>query len=194
VDKARVYLPRSFDGSDYGYVNLNAPHEYLASGQWVTVASPWRESIPLLAKIGGAIPVGKDVQTRMPGDKSPESKALPEDDHRGVEIFPPKGSSHGHTFSTTWYEDDGLSLKPNISSFMVSYVSTEEKVTVAVAPHSDNIFVPSWKDVVLLLPHGDERYIESSRGFSVERLSRDSNGRVRYRMPLTNSRDRLAKL
>lgn len=194
VDKARVYLPRSFDGFDYGYVNLNAPYEYLASGQWVTVASPWRESIPLLAKIGGAIPVGKNVQTRMPGDKSPESKGLPEDDYRGVEVFPPKGSSHGHIFSTTWYEDDGLSLKPNISSFTVSYVSTEEKVTVLVTPHSDNIFVPAWKNVALILPHGDERYIESSRGFSVERLSRDSNGRVRYRMPLATARDRLAKL
>ncbi|KAK4942598.1 hypothetical protein LTR10_017727 [Elasticomyces elasticus] len=185
VDRARVYLPRSSDGFDFGYINLNAPYEYLASGQWVTIDSPWRQSIPLLAKIGGAIPVGKSVHTRMPGDKkSPESRTLPADDWRGIEIFPPKGSSHGHTFSTTWYDDDGLSQKPNISSFTVSYVSTEEKVTVSLTPHADNVFVPDWKDVIFILPHGDERYIESARGFNMVHLERDHAGRVCYKMAL----------
>ncbi|KIX07420.1 uncharacterized protein Z518_02073 [Rhinocladiella mackenziei CBS 650.93] len=184
VATARVYLPRapSEEGFDYGYVNLNAPHQYLASGQWATIASPWRDSIPILAKIGGAVPVGESVQTRMPGDTQHEGQSLPEDDYRGIEIFPPKGSSHGRTFATTWYEDDGLSLHPNISSFTVSYSATEEKVTVALTPNLENVFVPPWKEVVFILPRGDERYIESAKGMAMERLESQSCGRVRYKM------------
>ncbi|KAL6252763.1 hypothetical protein RBB50_000482 [Rhinocladiella similis] len=182
VDKARVYLPRKTTEADFdhGYVNLNAPYEYLASGQWASVPSPWRESIPLLAKIGGAIPVGKSVQTRMPGDKSPESKTLPEDDYRGIEVFPPKKSSHGKIFSTIWYEDDGLSLNPNISAFTISYSSTDEKVVVDIYAHADNVFVPPWKDVVVILPRGDQRYVESARGVATKRLAEQDCGRVRY--------------
>ncbi|KAK5198136.1 hypothetical protein LTR92_002381 [Exophiala xenobiotica] len=186
VDTARLYLPRklSYDGFDHGYVNLNAPYEHFASGQWVTISSPWRESIPLLARIGGAIPVGKSVQTRMPGDDSPESKALPEDDYRGIEIFPPKGSSHGQTFSTTWYEDDGLSLKPDISKFTVTYSATDEKVIVDLTPSSDSVFVPPWRDVVIILPVGDERYVEPGNGNATERLATENCGRVRYKMAM----------
>jgi alpha-glucosidase (family GH31 glycosyl hydrolase) len=203
VDHARLYLPRSAsnDGRfDYGYVNLNPPHDYLASGQWVTVSSPWRDNIPLLAKIGGAIPVGRNVQTRMPGEKTPPNcrpPLLPEDDYRGVEIFPPRGTSHGTTFSTTWYEDDGLSSRPDISAFTVSYSSTDEKVAVAVTPHADNVFVPPWieegkdllvLDVVIILPHGDQRYVEHAAAVvggaqaTTERLEPRDCGRVRYRL------------
>ncbi|KIW90111.1 uncharacterized protein Z519_09542 [Cladophialophora bantiana CBS 173.52] len=190
VDMARMYLPRRAEERfDYGYVNLNAPYEYHASGQWVSVSSPWRESIPIFAKIGGAIPVGKNVQTRIPGDTKAECKALPEDDYRGVEIFPPKGSSHGRTFTTTWYEDDGLSLHPNISSFTVSYSSTEEKVAVALATGADNLFVPPWKEVVFILPRGDERYIESANGATMERVESQDCKRARYKMQVRGPRN-----
>lgn len=184
LDAARLYLPRqsSADGFDYGYVNLSAPYDHLASGQWATISSPWRESIPLLAKIGGAIPVGKSVQTRMPGDESAESKALPVDDYRGIEIFPPKGSSHGQTFSTTWYEDNGLSLTPDISKFTITYSANEEKVIIDLTPSPDNVFVPPWRDVVIILPVGDERYVESANGHATERLATQSCERVRYKM------------
>lgn len=184
VDTARMYLPRQQveDGFDHGYVNLNAPYGYHASGQWVTVPSPWRESIPIFAKIGGAIPVGKSVQTRLPGDRKPECHFLPEDDYRGIEIFPPKGSSHGQDFATTWYEDDGLSLQPKISAFTVSYNSTTEKVIVSFTPDTENVFIPPWKELVIILPHGDDRYIDSAIGATVERLESDSCGRTRYRM------------
>lgn len=188
IDTARIYLPRAPSSSvggvfDHGYVNLTEPYEYLASGQWVTIASAWRDSIPLVAKIGGAIPTGKNLQTRVPGDGSSESHALPDDDYRGLEIFPPKSSSHGQTFSTTWYEDDGLSLKANISAFTVSYSCTEEKVSIGVTPGADNVFVPAWNDVVFILPRGDQRYIDSSSGGgALERLEAQSCERVRYRM------------
>jgi len=125
ASEAQVYLPRKAgDQFDHGYVNLNAPHQYLASGQWTTVSSPWQDHIPVLAKVGGALPVGKGVQTKMPGDVDRACKVLEENDYRGVEIFPPKRSLYGTSFSSSWYEDDGLSLKPNISKFTIEYSST----------------------------------------------------------------------
>ena len=182
ADTARIYLPRrSDDGFDYGYVNLNAPYDYHASGQWINVLSPWRESIPIFAKIGGAIPVGKSVHTRMPGDTKPQCASLPEDDYRGIEMFPPKGSSHGKTFDTTWYEDDGLALHPDISSFTVSYSSTEEKVTVSITPDPENVFIPPWREVELILPQGDQRYIEAANGSTMERVDSPDSERIRYR-------------
>ncbi|KAL2395119.1 Alpha-glucosidase 2 [Exophiala dermatitidis] len=186
VDTAQVYLPRADpqNGFDYGYFNVNKPHQYFAAGQWVNIESKWNESIPILAKIGGAIPVGKNVQTRMPGDRNPKCKSIPEDDFRGIEIFPPKGSSHGRSFKTTWYEDDGLALRPNISSFTVSYSATEDKVTVDLIPRPDNVYVPAWKEAVFILPPGDNRYLDSARGVTLERLPAESCGRVRYRMPV----------
>ncbi|KAH0828317.1 hypothetical protein AYO21_07312 [Fonsecaea monophora] len=189
VDMARMYLPRrAEEGFDYGYVNLNAPYEYRASGQWVSVSSPWRESIPIFAKIGGAIPIGKSVQTRMPSDTKADCKTLPEDDYRGLEIFPPRGSSHGKSFATSWYEDDGLSLHPDISSFVVSYSSTDEKVTVQLVAGADNIFIPPWKEVVFILPRGDQRYVESTSGATMERIASQDCGRVRYKMQLPSTR------
>lgn len=102
VAEAQIYLPRQNDQRfDYGYVNLSAPYQYFASGQWVTVSSPWQDHVPVLAKVGGAIPVGKSVQTRMAGDKDPACKKLEEDNYRGIEIFPPKGNSHDTTFTNS---------------------------------------------------------------------------------------------
>ncbi|KAJ9616885.1 hypothetical protein H2200_000605 [Cladophialophora chaetospira] len=185
VDTARMYLPRrSGEGFDHGYVNLNAPYEYQAAGQWVTVSSPWRQSIPIFARIGGAIPVGKSVQTRLPGDTKLECKTLPEDDYRGIEIFPPKGTSNGRSFTTTWYEDDGLSLRPNISKFAISYSSTEEKVVVSFTSDQGNGFIPPWREVEFILPHGDQRYIESASGANTECVEPGACGRVRYKLRL----------
>ncbi|KAK5940727.1 hypothetical protein PMZ80_007144 [Knufia obscura] len=184
VSEAQVYLPRKGgDQFDFGYVNLNAPYQYLASGQWTTISSPWQDHIPVLAKIGGAVPVGKSVQTRMSGDVDPACKILEEDDYRGIEIFPPKSSSHGTRFSTSWYEDDGLSLKPDISKFTVEYSSTEEKVEVSLSSRAGDKFVPSWNEVVIILPHGDKRHIVSARGEVVIKLDDDESGRTKYCFP-----------
>lgn len=184
ASEAQVYLPRkTCDRFDYGYVNLNAPHQYLAAGQWTTIASPWKDHIPVLAKIGGALPVGKSVQTRMPGDMDPACKALEEDDYRGIEIFPPQSSSHGTSFSNSWYEDDGLSLKPEISKFTIEYSSTEEKIEVSLNRRAGDKFVPPWKEVVVVLPHGDKRHVVSARGEEVTKLNDDEAGRTRYRFP-----------
>ncbi|GAM39021.1 glicosidase [Talaromyces pinophilus] len=184
---AKVYLPRKSDGRfDYGYVNLNAPYEYLASGQWVTIASEWQNSIPLLARIGGAVPVGKSVVTRTPGEENSDEAAggINElDDYRGVEIFPPQGSSHGHTFSTTWLEDDGYTQNAAVSSFTVKYSSTAEKITIAFERGNENKYVPAWRSLDVVLPVGDERHVVSSQsGQPLEYIGVDAKGRRVYRL------------
>lgn len=182
VKVARVYLPRKVSTNssnfDYGYVNLNAPFEYHASGQWVAIASEWKESIPLLARIGSAIPVGKDVQTRVPGDDTQASLAVSEvDDYRGVEIFPPKGASHGHVFAHTWFEDDGISIQPRISQYTIHYSSTSEKVIVEFTRNEESGFVPAWSDLDIILHRGDERRVVSKFG-EVAYKGKDARGRL----------------
>jgi alpha-glucosidase (family GH31 glycosyl hydrolase) len=191
VTIANMYLPREGNnGFDYGYVNMNAPYNYLASGQWVEIASQWRTSIPLLAKVGGAIPVGKSVATRVPGETDAPSAVLEEDDYRGVEIFPPRGSSHGKVFSFTWLEDDGMSLQPRISCFTLRYSSTDEGITVGFMRTSGaaddgsnlNSFIPAWKDLHIILHCGDERHAVSDAGKPLEYAGKDARGRHVYRL------------
>lgn len=180
VTTADVYLPRkSNDKFDYGYVNMNAPYTYFASGQWVQIPSEWRESIPLIARVGGAIPVGKDVHTRVPGDDSAASQGVEElDDYRGVEIFPPRGTSHGNVFSTTWFEDDGISAEPSISRYTLCYSSTEEKVLVEFTRDEKTGFKPAWTELDIILHHGDRRRVVSSSGQEVVAKEADSQGRL----------------
>lgn len=185
VSSARIYLPRSSaeNGFDYGYVNMNSPYEYFASGQWVDVASEWRTSIPLLAKVGSAIPVGKSVQTQSPGETDAAYASLPRDDYRGVEIFPPQKSSHGKVFSSTWFEDDGISLHPQISSFTISYSATDERVDVSLTPGDGNVYVPQWRDLEVILHNGDRRYVVSEKdGKPLDFVGEDERGRMVYRL------------
>lgn len=182
VNVAKMYLPRkSNETFDHGYVNMNAPYTYYASGQWVDISSEWKTSIPLLARIGGAIPVGKSVQTRVPGDDTAASVSVEEvDDYRGVEIFPPRRSSHDSVFSTTWLEDNGISVTPAISQFTVTYRSTEDRVVVRFTRDESSGFVPAWKDLDIILHNNDERRVVSDIGQTVEYKGRDSRGRVVY--------------
>ncbi|KAJ5157399.1 uncharacterized protein N7482_008499 [Penicillium canariense] len=182
VTSAKVYLPRKTgDAFDYGYVNMNAPYNYLASGQWVEIESQWRESIPLLAKIGGAIPIGKNVHTRVPGDETAASQGVKEiDDYRGLEIFPPRGSSHGVVFKNTWYEDDGISQQPKTAVYTVHYSSTEEKVLVHFERDQTAGFVPAWKQLEIILHNGDNRRVVTSSGQEIIHKGTDSRGRGVY--------------
>lgn len=171
-DKARIYLPRSSD-ADQGYINLNAPHQHLQAGQWVDIHSYWKESIPLLAKVGGALIIGKDVQTRSPGDTRFPSPNAVEDDYRAVEIFPPLGSS-GVTYENVWYEDDGVSAMPEILKFTMEYRSTETEVLVTCAREKGTKYEPVWKELDIILPVGDERVValENGKGASEKEMSR----------------------
>ncbi|KAL3420959.1 Neutral alpha-glucosidase AB [Phlyctema vagabunda] len=157
---AKMYLPTS-GSEDDGFLNLSSPNQYIEAGQWVEVTSEWKDSIPLLAKVGSAIPIGKDVQSRAPGDHTKVAPHLAEDDYRAIEIFPPHGSSGEKVYSNTWYEDDGIDAKPEISNFTVAYKSTETAVEVDVSSGPLNGYVPAWKDIHIILPINDTRMIVS---------------------------------
>jgi alpha-glucosidase (family GH31 glycosyl hydrolase) len=165
---ARTYLPRQND-DDLGFLNLNKPFQHFEAGQWVKIDSPWKSSIPVLAKVGTGFPVGKSVQTVAPGDaKNPAQ--LPADDYRGVEIFPPPGSSNGRTFVFEWFEDDGIAAKPDISTFSISYSSSNSDVSVEFK-HESGSFNPPWMGKVdIILPQGDDRVVVDASGKQAARV------------------------
>ena len=176
VTVARIYLPKVGAGPDPGYVNLNSPYQHFASGQWVTVSSPWQASIPLFARVGGAIVVGKDVQTLSPGEKGNPAH-LPMDDYRAVEIFPPENQRDQRRYSTTWYEDDGISLKARISKFTISYGnSSTDGIAFEFREDLSGGFVPQWKELHVVLPVGDDRRVEVN-GRSCDPVREDNLGR-----------------
>ena len=173
---AKLYLPKS--EGDGGFINLNEPYQHISSGQWVEIKSEWRNSIPLLARVGGALIVGKNLQTRAPGDHTHPSDNVVEDDYRAVELFPPKGESK--KYSVTWFEDDGIAARPDISSFTVLYSSTASEVSVQVSSGNANNFVPVWKNIHFILPVGDQRSVVDERG-ALRRVE-DNLGRVVFTM------------
>lgn len=161
---AKIYLPKG-NASEDGFINLNEPYQHLAAGQWVQIVSEWQKSIPLLARVGGGVVVGKDVQTRASGDHDHPSPNVFEDDYRAVEIFPPRGVS-SKKYKYTWYEDDGISANPDIVKFILSYSSTEDAVDVQLAIDRDSAsgkshYVPVWKDLRIILPVGDARIVRN---------------------------------
>lgn len=177
---ARMYLPTSGENDD-GYLNLIAPHQYLSPGQWVDITSEWKTSIPILARVGGAVPVGKNTQTRAPGDHKHPSPNVFEDDYRGVEIFPPKEGSP-KVYANTWYEDDGIAAQTDISSFTFTYTCTASEVEVEFEKNAANIYEPLWKEIHVILPVGEERKVTVARG-QVVRLD-DNRGRAVYKISI----------
>ena len=194
VNTAKIYLPRR-TSSDAGFINLNAPHQVCTAGQWVTISSPWQQSIPLLARVGGLIPVGRDLQVCSPGDKH-NLASLPPDTYRGVEIFPPPeehmASNGNTTFVNTWLEDDGVSPPPaKVARLVFAYTATATQVAVSFSTDLSAGFTPPWvgKGLMVILPHGDRRKVVSSDdGLVAEARREDENGRLRwYLVPQTSS-------
>lgn len=178
--QAKVYLPTASE-SDEGYMNVNAPYQYWEAGQWVTVDAEWHGAgIPVLAKVGSAVPVGRDVQVLSPGEKD-NVAGLPVDDYRGVEIYPPRGHSNGKWFDTEWFEDDGVAVVQNnrVSKYTVSYSTTKTEVLVKLVRDESSGFFPPWKSLVVTLPSGDVRCVG---GVAVEDLGRDERGRRQFRL------------
>ncbi|KAF2229831.1 glycoside hydrolase family 31 protein [Viridothelium virens] len=163
VTTAKLYLPKRA-GQTEGYWNLNEPWDYLEPGQWVEVKSEWRKSIPVLAKAGTAIPGGKSEQTVAPGDSKNEAN-LPEDNLRYLRLFPPRGSSSGKIFANTWYEDDGISLKPEISKFHLTMSCTDLEIRITFEPDSANRFKPPWLqgEIPIYLPQNESRKVVSDK-------------------------------
>lgn len=194
VDTARVYLPKQSQ-TDPGFINLNSPHQSFAPGQWVTVSSPWETSIPLFARIGGMVPVGRDHQVCAPGDKLNEAN-LPEDNWRGVEVFPPPeehpSSDGSTTFVNTWLEDDGVSPPPaKIAKFFLGYAATSNEVAVSFDKDLAAGFCPPWlsRGLTVILPLGDRRKVVSSdEGIAVEARRDDELGRTRWHICAKSSK------
>jgi alpha-glucosidase (family GH31 glycosyl hydrolase) len=183
VSEAHIYLPKR-DDADPGFLNTNAPHQYLAAGQWHTIASPWHGSIPVLARIGGAVPVGKEEQVVAPGDKINEA-GLSEDDYRGIEIFPPpalRARYEKHT--NTWLEDDGVSPAPaKLAEFTFIYAATGAQIEVDFVKDTSQ-FAPPWigNGLTVILPVGDTRDVVTVNGSPVSRQSMDVSGRRRFQV------------
>jgi hypothetical protein len=183
-----MYLPKQMQ-SDPGFINLNAPYQSFAAGQWITLTSPWRESIPLLARIGGLIPVGRSHQVCSPGDTENIAN-LPLDTYRGVEIFPPPeehpASDGRTTFINTWLEDDGVSPPPvKLAKFVFAYAATATEVAASFRKDLSSGFVAPWveKGLTVILPMGDRRKVVSSdAGVVVEARREDEQGRRRWHL------------
>jgi alpha-glucosidase (family GH31 glycosyl hydrolase) len=188
VSKGRMYLPKAADAeSDEGYVNTHAPFEYLAAGQWVDIDAEWHGAgIPVLARVGATIPVGRDVQVLSPGEKENVAE-LPLDDYRGVEIFPPKGRSKNDQWhETTWQEDDGVSAvaKNRVSSYTFAYTATgpSGEIKVKFSRDESSGFEAPWKTLVIILPPGDERKVASEDGRVIVELGVDAQGRSQFEL------------
>ncbi|KAF2454954.1 putative alpha-glucosidase [Lineolata rhizophorae] len=182
VNTMKMYLPKGKEEEKHaGFINLNAPHEYLPAGQWVDISCDWKSSIPVLAKVGGAIPVGKDSPTYAPGGHDYESPQLSKDDYRAIEIFPPQGSSHGECYTSTWYEDDGISANPQISSFTVSYSSTETEVAVTFSRGANNVYKPVWQNIDIILPVEERRSVFLN-GKRAHMEMKDAHGRNHFKV------------
>ncbi|KAL6835456.1 glycoside hydrolase family 31 protein [Trichoderma afarasin] len=181
--QARVYLPKASD-EDEGYINLKAPYQYLEAGQWSTIDAEWHGAgIPVLAKVGTAIPVGRDVQVLSPGEKENVAN-LPLDDYRAIEIFPPRQGSSSKRYETVWYEDDGLSAvaKNKISKYSIAYSVEGSEVKVQFSRDETSGYVAPWKTLVVVLPPGDARVVRSTDGAQVRDLGVDDEGRKRFEL------------
>jgi alpha-glucosidase (family GH31 glycosyl hydrolase) len=180
---ARMYLPKR-DEHDIGFLNLNYPYQHLESGQWIEISSEWKSSIPVLAKVGSAIPIGKSVQTFSPGEKKNEAN-LPLDDYRAVEIFPPPTHLFNHLgqiFTSSWYEDDGISAVALISKFTISCrCVSEDELSVSFQEDLSSGFVPPWNELHIVLPVGDDRVIVSEK-HKIVAVGRDGSGRKIFRL------------
>ncbi|KPM34915.1 hypothetical protein AK830_g11658 [Neonectria ditissima] len=179
--KSTVYLPKA-TSEDEGFINTNPPYEYLPAGKWATVDAEWHGAgIPVLAKVGSAIPVGRDVQVLSPGEAANPAE-LPLDDFRAVEIFPPKSDSKGKWYENIWYEDDGVSsvAKNRISQYTVAYSTTPSEVLVRFKRDEMSGFAAPWKSLVVVLPSGDVRVVLDDRGKSLLEMERDGQGRRRF--------------
>jgi alpha-glucosidase (family GH31 glycosyl hydrolase) len=188
LSSSLVYLPQGED-----FINLNAPHQYLQGGRWVEIESKLDTSIPILARIGGAIPVGRPFQVLSAGEKDNPAE-LPPDDYRAIEIFPPKGASNGRSFKNTWYEDDGISPSADgVSAFTITYECSDREVKLKYEESLRGGFVPPWDSLGIILPVGDDRPV-TLNGRKMEFVETDRRGRRRFTRASIRKRSSNSKL
>lgn len=199
---ARVYLPDN--GGDPGYLNTNAPYQYLKAGAWHDISSTWHTSIPVIARIGSAIPVGKPEPTETVAETDPEFPNVAKDDWRGVEIFPPPlievpdlpdgfgrltldPKNESREYTSTWLEDDGFSTaeKSEVFETTVAYKVSPDTITVRLEIKKAGAFEPLWlkSGVDIILPVGEHRAIKvEGKIGGVEQLKADEKERSIWRI------------
>lgn len=178
---SRMYLPQG-PGSEDGYINCNEPHQHFTSGQWINVDSEWKKSIPILARVGGGVAIGKNVQTRAPGDHDHPSFNVFEDDYRAIEIFPPPNAA-SKEYQYTWFEDDGIAAQPSILSLTLTYSSTKTQISVRLETREESAFCPVWKKVNIILPVGDARKVKNAITGEEYRWVKENRGRWEFEGP-----------
>ncbi|KAK6440880.1 hypothetical protein LTR95_002897 [Oleoguttula sp. CCFEE 5521] len=185
AESVDVYLPRRDE--DDAYLNTNAPYQYLAAGHWAAINAPLLGSIPVIARVGGAVIVGKPLQTVAPGDLMNEAN-LPEDDYRGIEIFPRKVDNRrqdGLPDVYTWLEDDGISIASvadaAVATCRFEYASGEEQIRVKFAVGTKD-FTPPWvkNGLWIILPVGEQRAVEPQGGAIRGEAETDERGRRKH--------------
>jgi alpha-glucosidase (family GH31 glycosyl hydrolase) len=187
ADSAKMYLPKDPAQPGLEFLDLNnAPQTYYSAGQWVDIPANWSQSIPVLAKVGSAIPIGRNGQVLAIGDTSNPAN-LPLDDYRAVEVFTPKCSSNDEIFTNTWYEDDGVSPPPaKISVFVLKYQTTKDEVLVEYEEQLQPEFTPHWKDLTIILPAGDGRMLKMN-GEAAKSAKRDGKGRTHFKCAISRA-------
>ncbi|KAM0812766.1 putative Glycoside hydrolase family 31 N-terminal domain-containing protein [Seiridium cardinale] len=192
ASSARIYLPDQ--GKDPGFLNTAAPYQFLTAGEWHEISSTWHSSIPVIARIGSAIPVGKSVPTTCLAAEDQEFPNIAKDDWRGVEIFPPPISHHpglpelnGETrvkwFTSEWLEDDGISPaeKADLFTATIAYATSKHGISVKVNFNREGKFEPLWlsNGLHIVLPVGEERAIKLADGAQgqLHAGERDEKGR-----------------
>jgi hypothetical protein len=182
-----MYLPKDTAQTGLEFLDLNnAPQTYYSAAQWVDIPAKWTQSIPVLAKVGSAIPIGRNEQVLAVGDTSNPAN-LPLDDYRAVEIFTPKGSSNGEIFTNTWYEDDGVSPPPaKISLFVLKYQTTKDEVLVEYEEQLQPESTPHWKDLTIILPPSDGRTLKMN-GEAAKSTERDGKDRTHFKCAISRA-------
>jgi hypothetical protein len=192
-NSARVYLPRkqkleddSEDSdndnaadentTDFGFLNTHAPYQHLESGKWHDIHSEWKDSIPVLARCGSAVPVGKNRPTASVEDA--EFPGMDKDDWRGVEIFPPPNSSNDFVFENSWLEDDGISCEAPADRCEVR-LSYKADTAIALEATLHGKWKPLWlpHGLDIILPVGEERTVVSMSPHEVTDKGKDTQGR-----------------
>ncbi|KAK9418079.1 putative Family 31 glycosyl hydrolase [Seiridium unicorne] len=195
ASSARVYLPDQ--GKDPGFLNTAAPYQFLTAGEWHEISSTWHTSIPVIARIGSAIPVGKSVPTTCLAAEDEEFPNIAKDDWRGVEVFPPPISYYPGLpevnveitsggikwFTSEWLEDDGISPaeKADLFTATIAYAASKDGIIVKVSFNREGKFEPLWlrNGLHIVLPVGEERAVKLADGAQgqLHAGERDDKGR-----------------
>lgn len=163
-----VYFPKASSGDKSTYFDLYPPYGTYKAGERATVATPIEHG-GMFAREGAIIPIGKEkatvtalsgpAKTHMDGvDVVLESDGgqVGMDDWRGLLLFPGKNNQ---TYTGEWIEDDGVSARPETSTFKVTYCGQQNTVEVNVS-HEFEGFTPLWKRTIeVILPVGDKRSV-----------------------------------